>query len=184
MNFQWIDTPLEGVKIIQRKAFSDNRGFFSELYRDDFFKDNVKNINFLQDNFSFSKKGVLRGLHFQKKPFQQSKLVSVLKGSIIDVAVNLKLDSKEFGRYVMVELSDQNFKSLYIPDYFAHGFYAQEDSYVVYKTSEFYHKESESGIIWNDKTLEIDWPNLEPLVSQKDLEFKDFKHGISEGDFF
>jgi len=173
MNFKLNETQLSGVFLIQRTRFNDERGYFTEFFREDFFKRQFKEINF-----------VLRGLHFQKLPFSQGKLVSVIHGKILDVAVNLKNSSKDFGKYVMAELSEDNCNSLYIPDYCAHGFVALEDSYVLYKTTEYYHKESERGIRYDDPDIGVKWNIDKPVISEKDLKLTTFKELIQEGDYF
>ena len=127
MNFKITETELAGVYLIEKTKFNDERGYFMEFFREDLFKGKFKNLKFVQDNLSFSRKGVIRGLHFQKNPFAQGKLVSVLHGRIMDVAVNLRKNSKDFGKYIITELSEENCSSLYIPDYFAHGFVAVEE---------------------------------------------------------
>ncbi len=184
MNFKLNETQLSGVFLIQRTRFNDERGYFTEFFREDFFKRQFKEINFVQENLSFSRKGVIRGLHFQKLPFSQGKLVSVIHGKILDVAVNLKNSSKDFGKYVMAELSEDNCNSLYIPGYCAHGFVALEDSYVLYKTTEYYHKESERGIRYDDPDIGVKWNIDKPVISEKDLKLTTFKELIQEGDYF
>ncbi|MHB1440827.1 MAG: dTDP-4-dehydrorhamnose 3,5-epimerase [Cuniculiplasma sp.] len=168
MNFTWERCELDGAFIVTRKKFQDDRGYFLEMFREDLFMKEMENVKFVQDNLSFSKKGVIRGLHFQKKPFQQGKLVSVVKGKILDVAINIEKNSGEFGKYIMVELSEENCRSLYIPDNCAHGFMALEDSYVLYRTTNYYNGDSESGIRYDDPTLNIPWDIGKPIVSEKD----------------
>ena len=184
MNFEISETELNGVFLVERKKFNDERGYFMEYFREDFFKDRFEGKQFMQDNLSYSKKGVIRGLHFQKKPYSQGKLVSVVRGKIMDVAVNLARNSKQFGKHITVELSESNCSSLYIPENFAHGFIALEDSYVIYKTTNFYNRESERGIRFDDKDIRINWGVSNPVVSPKDLELPSLREVIERGDFF
>ena len=184
MNFKITETELAGVYLIEKTKFNDERGYFMEFFREDSFNGKFKDLKFVQDNLSFSRKGVIRGLHFQKNPFAQGKLVSVLHGRIMDVAVNLRKNSKDFGKYIITELSEENCSSLYIPDYFAHGFVAMEDSYVLYKTTEYYNRESERGIRFNDPDINIKWNVVDPVVSEKDLKLPALKEIIERGDYF
>ena len=184
MNFKITETELAGVYLIEKTKFNDERGYFMEFFREDSFNGKFKDLKFVQDNLSFSRKGVIRGLHFQKNPFAQGKLVSVLHGRIMDVAVNLKKNSKDFGKYIIKELSEENCSSLYIPDYFAHGFVAMEESYVLYKTTEYYNRESERGIRFNDPDINIKWNVVDPVVSEKDLKLPALKELIERGDYF
>jgi dTDP-4-dehydrorhamnose 3,5-epimerase len=184
MNFKITETELSGVYLIEKVKFNDERGYFMEFYRDDSFRNIFRDIKFVQENLSFSKKGVIRGLHFQRRPFSQGKLISVIHGKIMDVAVNVIKDSKDFGKYVMRELSEENCRSFYIPDYFAHGFVALEDSYVLYKTTQYYNKESESGIRFDDPDIDVKWNMDNPVVSGKDLQLPLFKELIKKGDYF
>ncbi len=184
MNFKITETELSGVYLIEKVKFNDERGYFMEFYRDDSLSNQFSNIKFVQENLSFSKRGVIRGLHFQRKPFSQGKLISVIHGKILDVAVNLMKDSKDFGKYVMRELSEENCRSFYIPDYFAHGFVAVEDSYVLYKTTQYYNKESESGIRFDDPDIDVNWNTVDPVVSEKDSKLHLFKDLIEKGDHF
>ncbi|HVD99793.1 MAG TPA: dTDP-4-dehydrorhamnose 3,5-epimerase [Cytophagaceae bacterium] len=172
------ETFIKDLVEIYPKIFKDERGFFLETYnRSSFEKAGIKTA-FVQDNQSFSIKGVLRGLHFQKPPFAQAKLVSVISGRVLDVAVDLRKDSPTFGKHFSVVLEAEKRNMLLVPEGFAHGFVALEDSVFSYKCSNVYNKESEGGIIWNDKDLSIDWGFANPLVSEKDLilpTFKDLK---------
>ena len=137
-------------------------------------------INFVQDNQSISFKGVLRGLHFQNPPYAQAKLVSVVKGSVLDVVVDLRKESKTFGKYITEELNEYNNHQLYIPKSMAHGFLTLEDNTIfTYKCSGFYNKESEDSILWNDKSLNIKWPNSNPILSKKDGNAKKFTSFVS-----
>lgn len=170
-------TKLEGVWIIEPKIFKDERGLFFESYSKREFENQGIDIDFVQDNHSVSlKKGTLRGLHFQKDPFAQSKLVRVTKGKVYDVIVDIRKDLKTFGQWEGFELSAQNFKMLLVPSGFAHGFLTLEDDTIFqYKCSEFYHPESESGIIWNDPDLNINWPIKNPIILEKDKKHPFFK---------
>jgi dTDP-4-dehydrorhamnose 3,5-epimerase len=173
-----IETNLVGLHLIEPKVFKDSRGYFLESYNYETFKKSGIDVNFVQDNQSFSCKGTLRGLHFQNIPYSQVKLVRVITGSIIDVAVDIRKGSKTYGKYYSVELSGENKKMLYIPDGFAHGFLTLEDNTIVqYKCSNVYNKESEGGIIWNDPDININWGLMdEPIISDKDknnILFKD-----------
>ena len=132
-------------------------------------------IKFVQDNESMSSRGVLRGLHFQKPHHAQAKLVNVVKGAVLDVVVDLRKESRTFGEYIMEELSEYNNRQLFIPKGMAHGFLTIEDNTIFsYKCSDFYHKESEDSIVWNDSTLNIKWPNSKPILSEKDENAKKF----------
>ena len=159
--------------------YSDNRGFFFESYNKKIL-DNFLKINFIQDNESKSIKGVIRGLHFQSPPFDQTKLVRCVNGKILDIAVDLRKNSKTYGKYFSIELSSENNKQLLIPKGFAHGFQVlSEEAIINYKVDEYYNPNSDSGLIWNDKDLSIEWHNdIKPILSKKDLKltsFKDFK---------
>ncbi|MDD2766231.1 MAG: dTDP-4-dehydrorhamnose 3,5-epimerase [Candidatus Moranbacteria bacterium] len=165
-------TPLEGVIIITPDIFSDERGFFVETFQEKRYQEIFgADVHFVQDNFSASKKGVLRGLHYQASPFAQAKLVQVVKGRVLDVAVDVRFGSPTFGQFVSVELSEENHKQFFIPAGFAHGFVALEDDTLFqYKCTNVYSKEHERGIIWNDKAIGIEWGIKQPLVSGKDNE--------------
>lgn len=165
------ETKLSGVLIIEPKVFGDNRGWFMETYNEHAFRDAGIDICFIQDNHSFSAgKGTLRGLHYQLKPKAQTKLVRCTKGSIYDVAVDIRKDSPTFGKWVGVELSADNKKQLLIPKGFAHGFMTiTENVEVQYKVDELYSPENDRGIIWNDPTIGIKWPiDITPILSGKD----------------
>ncbi len=172
-------TPLDGCIVLSPTTFSDDRGCFFESYKkellDDFLGDEV---DFVQDNESFSSKGVLRGLHFQKGAFAQAKLVRVVQGSVLDVAVDLRLESPTYGQYFSIEMSSENKKQLFIPRGFAHGFVVLSDTALFsYKCDNYYSKASERGIIYNDPDLNIDWklPDDQLQLSKKDLELPQFK---------
>jgi len=179
INMNIIETNLAGLLLIEPKVFEDSRGYFLESYNSETFKNSGIDTIFVQDNQSFSCKGTLRGLHFQNTPYAQVKLVRVITGSIIDVAVDIRKGSKTYGKYYSAELSGENKKMLYIPDGFAHGFLTLEDNTIVqYKCSNVYNKESEGGIMWNDPDININWGLIdEPIISDKDknnILFKDF----------
>ena len=174
------ETKLEGCFIIEPKIYSDARGYFQETFNQQTFQQLTgETINFVQDNESMSSKGVLRGLHYQKGEHAQAKLVRVIKGKVLDIAVDLRKDSPTFGDHFSIELSGINKTQLFIPRGFAHGFIVLEnDTIFSYKCDNFYNKESEGGIIYNDPTLIIDWilPEEAILVSEKDKELPEFKN--------
>lgn len=153
------ETKLKGCFILEPKVFEDNRGYFFESYNQKTFNDLIEQeVKFVQDNQSFSTKGVIRALHYQIGDYAQAKLVRVLRGKVIDVAVDLRKDSSTFGEHVAIELSEENNKQLFIPRGFAHGFSVLSDTAIFfYKCDNFYDKSSEGGIIFNDKSLNIDW---------------------------
>lgn len=169
MNF--IKTDIEGVYIIEPKVFGDARGYFFEAFSQREFNENVCETVFVQDNQSKSCYGVLRGLHFQKPPYTQAKLVSCVRGKVLDVAVDIRKGSPTFGRYVAVELSDDNHRMLFVPKGFAHGFSVLSDIAVFqYKCDNYYAPQSEGAIIWNDPDINIDWriPATDVILSEKD----------------
>ena len=170
MNF--IATKLEGCFIIEPKVILDDRGYFMESFNENTFQKGVKqSVHFVQDNQSFSSKGVLRGLHYQTGEHAQAKLVRVLQGEVLDVAVDIRPDSKTFGKFEAVILSAENQIQFFVPRGFAHGFLVlSETATFFYKCDNFYNKESEGGIIFNDKTINIDWnfPTAELIISEKD----------------
>ena len=166
---KFIDTAIDDVKIFSPSLFKDDRGYFFESYNENIFQTNFKKIRFIQDNESESKFGILRGLHFQKEPWQQSKLVRVIKGKIQDVAVDLRIDSPTFKKYVSVILDDQNKKQLFIPKGFAHGFLVLSNQAIVsYKVDAYYSQSYDSGIKYDDPTLNINW-----LLEKKDIILSD-----------
>jgi len=169
--FNFINTGIEGVSVIEPKVFGDSRGYFMETYNYEEFKENGLDMLFVQDNQSKSKKGVLRGLHYQKK-YPQGKLIRVIKGEVFDVAVDIRKNSETYGKWHGEVLSEENKKMLYIPEGFAHGFLVlSEEAEFTYKCTEFYHPEEECGIAWNDEFIGIDWPlnNIEKVIlSEKD----------------
>ena len=176
------ETKLKGCFILEPAVFDDGRGSFFESFNQKVFEEKTGiKINFVQDNQSISQRGVLRGLHFQKGEFAQAKLVRVIKGKILDIVVDLRKDSETFGEHFSIELSEENNRQLFIPRDFAHGFSVLEnDTIFVYKCDNFYNKESESGIIYNDETLNIDWKLSEDkiLLSEKDNRLKTFKEVV------
>lgn len=173
------ETKLKGCYIIEPTIFNDKRGYFFESFNQSKFNKALgMNIQFIQDNESFSTKGVLRGLHYQKGKFAQAKLVRVIKGNVLDIAVDIKKDSPSFGQYISLELSADNKKQIFIPRGFAHGFIVLSNNAILsYKCDNLYNKNSESGIIYNDPTLNIDWqlPEEELLLSDKDLMLPTFE---------
>lgn len=176
-------TEIDGVYVIEPKVFGDNRGYFMETYNENEFKANGLDYIFVQDNQSKSKKGVLRGLHFQKT-HPQAKLVRVLEGEVLDVAVDLRKGSETYGKWVGVILSEENKKMFMIPRGFAHGFVVLSDTATfAYKCDEFYHPEDEGGIAWNDPDIDIDWKYQgEPLLSEKDKKHPTLKESKMEFD--
>jgi len=171
-----IKTFIENLLVIEPQLFRDDRGFFYESYNKKKLDKKIK-IVFVQDNESKSIKGVIRGLHFQAPPFEQTKLVSCVSGNILDVAVDLRTNSKTYGKSFSIELSSENNKQLFIPRGFAHGFEVLSETAIVnYKVDNYYNSKSESGLIWNDKDLSIDWKlNIKPILSKKDLKLMSFK---------
>ena len=176
-----IETEIPGVLIIEPKIFGDSRGYFYESYSQRDFEAKVGRVKFVQDNQSFSHYGVLRGLHFQNPPYTQSKLVRVIQGKVVDVAVDIRKGSPTYGKYVAVELTGVNHRQFFIPKGFAHGFVVlSETALFQYKCDEFYHPEAEGAIMWNDPDLAIEWPvNAEDIeLSEKDKHhpfLKDFE---------
>ena len=163
-------TEIEGLLLIEPKVFGDHRGYFFESFRQDRFEEAVGfPVNFVQDNESRSNKGVLRGLHFQKPPVAQGKLVRVSRGAVLDVVVDIRKNSPTFGRHYSVELTDENKRQLWIPPGFAHGFVSLTDDTVFqYKCTDYYSPENEGAILWDDSELGIDWKITDPAVSDKD----------------
>jgi dTDP-4-dehydrorhamnose 3,5-epimerase len=169
---EYIRTDIEGVFVIEPRVFNDARGYFFEAWKQEEFNEHVGEVNFIQDNESKSSFGVLRGLHYQKGELSQAKLVRVIKGKVLDVAVDIRKSSPTFGKHVMVELSEDNKRQLFIPRGFAHGFLVLSDEAVfTYKVDNPYAPQAEAGIRWNDPELSIEWP-IDPaqvLTSEKDL---------------
>ena len=178
-NFTFIKTEIEGIMIIEPRVYEDSRGNFMETYNYDEFKaagiDNV----FVQDNQSGSKKGVLRGLHFQKN-YPQAKLVRVLQGEVYDVVVDIRKESPTFGKWMGTIISSDNKRQIFIPKGFAHGFLVLSDeAEFAYKCDEFYHPEDECGIIWNDETIGIEWPDVgELILNEKDASSPNFEKSL------
>ena len=170
MPFEFIKQEIEDVILVKPKVFGDNRGFFMESYKKSDFFENGINVEFNQDNHSKSTAHVLRGLHYQAKPYGQAKLVRCSKGKIYDVAVDIRPDSKTFGKYVKVELSEENKQMLFIPEGFAHGFVVLSDeAELLYKASGEYNPLADRGVLWNDEDINIDWEiDFEPILSDKD----------------
>ena len=167
---------IKGLLEIRPAIFRDDRGYFFESHNTATFKKAGLDLNFVQDNQSFSKKGTIRGLHYQSPPFAQGKLVWVALGKVLDVMVDLRKDSPDFGKYLQVELSSDDFRMLYIPPGFAHGFATLRDNTIFsYICSHTYHKESEGTVLWNDLDLNIDWQLQNPLLSEKDMNGTIFK---------
>ena len=162
-------TNIEGLVEVETKIFGDERGYFFESFRLDKFQEAVGDVVFVQDNQSFSTKGVLRGLHLQTGEHAQGKLVRVVSGKVLDVAVDLRPGSKTFGEHYSVVLDSKRANMLYVPPGFGHGFYTIEDAVFCYKCTQYYNKGSETGVLWNDIDLGIDWQlDDEPIVSEKD----------------
>ena len=169
---EYIDTPIKGVFVIEPRVFNDARGYFFEAFKQQEFDAHIGHVDFVQDNESMSSRGVLRGLHYQKGDCSQAKLVRVIKGRVLDVAVDIRRSSPTFGQHVMVELSDENKRQFFIPRGFAHGFLVLSDEAIfTYKVDNVYAPQAEAGICWNDPALGIDWPidPKEVLTSEKDL---------------
>jgi dTDP-4-dehydrorhamnose 3,5-epimerase len=176
------ETPITNLLLIEPKVWEDNRGYFYESYNNDLLAKAGIDVQFVQDNQSFSHRGALRGLHAQKAPFAQGKLVRVIQGSVLDVAVDIRTGSATFGQYYAVELSGNNHRQLWVPPGFLHGFLTLEDNTIFsYKVSAYYDKASEIGVVWNDPQLNINWngnmDEADLILSEKDLilpSFKDF----------
>ncbi len=180
---EYIKTDIEGVYIIEPKIFKDPRGYFFEAFKQDEFDNNVGKTNFVQDNESKSSYGVLRGLHYQKGEFSQAKLVRVIKGKVLDVAVDIRKSSPTFGKHVMVELSEDNKRQLFIPRGFAHGFLVlSQEAIFTYKVDNIYAPQSEASIRYDDPTLKIQWPidKDKVLTSEKDTKGK----SLEDADLF
>ena len=170
-----IKTDIEGLVIIEPEVFGDSRGYFMESYSQRVFEREVAPVRFVQDNRSYSRYGVVRGLHYQREPYAQSKLVSCPVGRVLDVAVDIREGSPTYGKHVAVELSAENHRQLFIPKGFAHGFAVlSEEALFEYKCDEFYHPEAECGIAWNDPRIGINWrlPKEDVILSAKDSNYK------------
>lgn len=170
MPFEFEKQKIDGVILVKPKVFGDNRGFFLESYKKSDFVANGIDFEFVQDNQSKSGAKVLRGLHYQAKPKVQAKLVRCIRGKIFDVVVDLRKDSETFGKWLKVELSDENNHMLFIPEGFAHGFVVLSDSAeLVYKTDNEFDPSADRGLLWNDKEINVDWGiDFEPILSEKD----------------
>jgi len=169
MQFIFTKSKISNVVLIEPKLFPDDRGYFFESFKESEFASNGITTKFVQDNFSHSVKGVLRGLHYQKNPKAQAKLVTALRGEIFDVAIDIRKNSPTFGQWIGEILSDENHKSLYIPEGFAHGFCVlSAEADVIYKVNNEYSPENERGILWNDPQIDIMWPIDTPLLHEKD----------------
>ena len=174
-------TEIEGLVIIEPNVFEDDRGHFFESYNKNEFIENGIDSTFVQDNQSLSEKGVLRGLHFQNAPFAQAKLIRVITGSVLDVAVDIRKNSPTYGHHQSIILSSSNKKMFFIPEGFAHGFLTLENNTIFsYKCSNFYNTSSENSILWNDKSLNINWNFDKPLLSEKDKIAQNFNNFISK----
>ena len=172
---QIIDTKIEGLKIINPKILKDTRGYFFESWNKESFREHGIDANFVQDNQSLSSKGVIRGLHFQNPPFEQGKLVRVIKGAVIDVAVDIRKESPTYGQHVAIELNEENKTMFWIPPGFAHGFSTlQDDTILSYKCSGIYNQGSEDSLLWNDPELNINWRINSPIISDKDKNAQQF----------
>ena len=177
-----IKTTLDGIVVLKPTIFKDNRGYFMESYNQNNINKLVGNVHFVQDNESVSSRGVLRGLHFQKPPYAQAKLVRCLKGSVLDVVLDLRKDSKTYGIFETILLTEENKKQLFIPKGFAHGFVVLSETAIFsYKVDNYYNPDSESGVLWNDLDLNIDWKinKKEIIVSEKDKSLPTFNNTIN-----
>ncbi|HBO07279.1 MULTISPECIES: dTDP-4-dehydrorhamnose 3,5-epimerase [Bacteroides] len=178
----YIQTEIDGVWVIEPKVFNDARGYFMEAFKEEEFRTHIGDVHFVQDNESKSSFGVLRGLHYQKGEYSQAKLVRVIKGKVLDVAVDLRKSSPTFGKYVSVELSEDNKRQFFIPRGFAHGFLVlSEEAIFTYKVDNGYAPQAEASVRFNDETVGIDWPVAESqlLLSEKDghaVSFKDAEY--------
>ena len=162
-----VETEIEGLRVFEPRVFEDARGAFMEVYHAARYAAAGLDVRFVQDNLSRSKRGVVRGLHFQRR-HPQGKLIQVVRGAVYDVAVDLRPGSPTFGQHVGIELSDANGRQLWVPPGFAHGFCALADAVVLYKCTDVYHPDDEGGLLWNDPALGIDWPVEIPLLSDRD----------------
>jgi dTDP-4-dehydrorhamnose 3,5-epimerase len=177
-----VKTKLDGLVVLKPTIFKDNRGYFMESYNQKNINKLLGNVNFVQDNESESSRGVLRGLHFQKPPYTQAKLVRCLKGSVLDVVLDLRKDSKTYGIFETISLTEENKKQLFIPKGFAHGFIVLSKSAIFsYKVDNYYNPDSECGILWSDLDLNIDWKinKNEIIVSEKDKNLPTFNEIIN-----
>jgi len=172
-----VKTAIEGILIIQPKVHEDTRGYFFEPYNKDAFAKIGIDAEFVQDNESLSGNNVLRGLHFQNPPYAQGKLIRVINGAVLDIAVDIRKNSTTYGQHVAIKLTGQNHTMVWIPEGFAHGFLTLEnDTIFAYKCTQVYNKESEDGILWNDPDLNIRWDVSNPVISEKDKKAQPFKN--------
>lgn len=175
-----IETEIKGLLIIKPRVFADARGYFFESYNEGVFKKHGIDLNFMQDNQSLSSTGVLRGLHFQAPPHEQGKLVRVITGAVLDVAVDIRKNSPTYGKHVALELNEENKTMFFIPPGFAHGFLTLRDNTIFsYKCTNLYNKESEGTVLWNDQELGINWNYDNPILSEKDVAGTPFKNFVS-----
>lgn len=178
-----LKTAIEGIVIVEPRIFRDARGYFFESFSMREFNEKVAPVTFVQDNESYSSYGVIRGLHFQKPPYTQAKLVRVIKGAVLDIAVDIRKGSPTYGQHVAVELTAENHRQLFIPHGFAHGFSVlSEEVLFQYKCDNYYAPQSEGGILWNDPCLGIDWriPAEKAILSEKDFKHPLFKDFVSD----
>ena len=177
---KFYETELKGAYIIELEKFEDDRGFFTRVWDKKIMQDQGLKSDLVQMSFSFSKKkGTLRGMHFQKEPFREVKIVKCIQGKIFDVIIDLRSSSSTFKKWFGVELTEENYKMLYVPEGFAHGFQTLEDnSEIIYQVSEFYTPNSELGIHWNDHAFNITWPIEEKIITEKDNSWKVFDLGV------
>lgn len=175
-----IETEIKGLLIIKPRVFADARGYFFESYNEGVFKKHGIDLHFMQDNQSLSSTGVLRGLHFQAPPFEQGKLVRVITGAVLDVAVDIRKNSPTYGKHVALELNEENKTMFLIPPGFAHGFLTLRDNTIFsYKCTNLYNKESEGTVLWNDRELGINWNYDQPVLSEKDIAGTPFNNFVS-----
>jgi dTDP-4-dehydrorhamnose 3,5-epimerase len=185
MPFEFERLGIPDVILIKLRVFEDERGFFMETYKNEDFENAGIKDKFIQDNHSQSTYGVLRGLHFQREPYAQAKIVRCVRGEIYDVAVDLRKDEPTFGNYMGINLSEDNKYQLYIPRYCAHGFFVLSDvADIIYKVDNIYAPDHERGLIWNDLDVAIPWPNTNPILSLKDKQLPTLKELITEGELF
>lgn len=185
MPFEFRDTALRDVVVVEPEVFEDDRGLFMETYVEESFREAGIDTDFVQDNYSKSEAGVLRGLHYQRGDAAQGKLIQCDQGVIFDVVVDLRRGAETFGESLSMILSEHNRKMLYAPRGFAHGFLALSDTVVTrYKVDNYYAPEKEAGIRWDDRTLDIDWPVTDPVLSEKDADLPTFDEAVDAGHVF
>jgi dTDP-4-dehydrorhamnose 3,5-epimerase len=182
MAFRFKKLRIPDVVLIEPELHADERGFFTEIHKASEFEENKVPCRFVQSSYSRSRKGVLRGLHYQAEPMAQGKLVRVVSGRIFDVAVDLRKNSRSFARWVGAELSEENGDMLWVPEGFAHGFLAlEDDTRVLYQFTREYSKEHSRGIVWNDPGIKIEWPVKDPILSEKDRALPGLSSAVAEG---